>query len=359
MLDLLRRLENGDTTASRAELEAALSPGDLAALRSAAIVRDTEDPETVELSLSDLIRALRVLYGAEGRGIASWSTIQPTPMAVGIATDEQGPRDVALVSGAQHGFEAIAMRHGRTLALTFTADHLTRARRHACCPGARVEIEVLEETLFADEGRLARRATPVPVHVPTPVIVPPPALPLPPTPDPVLASGPRYPGATSWSEVRITAESWDIVRVQHGPNISRATAVDLDMARAGSRKPTVLWHALHIVCGGHGTFRSRTLGNPRATTKTLSRLGFALRDLFGLDEPPFHPYVRGTGWVARFVADDRVDEDVARLSDDQKRAIRERLELDEELNDYQRDAGGRGVDEDGPVNAARTYRTRP
>ena len=359
MREVLRRLENGDTMASRAELEAALAPDDLAALRSASIVRDTEEPDALELSMSDLIRALRPLYGAEGRGIVAWSTIQPTPMAVGIGSDAQGLRDVALVSGARHGFEVIAMRHGRTLALTFTADHLTRAQRHACCPGARVEIEVLEEALCAEQGRLARRATPVPVHVPTPVIVPAPAPPPPPAPDPALASGPRYPCATSWSEVRITAESWEIVRVQHGPNISRATAVDLDMAKAGSRRPTVLWHALHIVCGGQGTFRSRTLGNPKATKKTLSRLGIALRDLFGLEESPFHPYVRGTGWVARFVADDRVDEDVKRLSDEQKQAIRERMELDEELNDYQRDAGpgaGRGsVDEDGPVNAARTY----
>jgi hypothetical protein len=280
-------------------------------------------------------------------------------MAVGIATDAQGPRDVALVSGARHGFEVIAMRHGRTLALTFTADHLTRARRHACCPGARVEIEVLEETLFADEGRLARRATPVPVHVPTPVIASVPAPPPPPAPDPVLASGPRYPGAASWAEVRITSESWTLFRIQHGPNVSRGTAVDLDMARAGSRKPTVLWHALQVMCDGKGTFQSRTLGNPRATKKTLSRLGFALRDLFGLEEPPFHPYVRGTGWVARFAADDVVHEDVLRLSDEQKQEIRERMELDEELNDYQLDAGGKGVDEDGPVRAARTYRTRP
>jgi len=361
MLDVLRRLEVGDTLVPRAELEAALAPDDLAALRSASVVRDTEDPDALELSLSDLIRALRVLYGAEGRGIVAWSTIQPTPMAVGIATDAQGPRDVALVSGARHGFEVIARRHGRTLALTFTADHLTRAQRHACCPGARVELEVLEETLFAQEGKLARRTTPVPVHVPTPVLAPAPAPAPPPaplTPDPALASGPRYPGATSWSEVRITAETWAVVRIQHGPHVSRATAVDLDLARAGSRKPTVLWHALHIVCGGQGTFTSRTLGGPRATAKTLSRLGFALRDLFGLDDSPFHPYVRGTGWVARFVADDKVDEDVKRLSDEQKQAIRERLELEEELNDYQRDAGGAGVDEDGPVNAARTYRTK-
>jgi hypothetical protein len=358
MRDVLRRLENGDTMASRAELEAALSPDELAALRSAAIVRDTEDPDMLELSLSDLIRALRVLYGAEGRGLVAWSTIQSTPMAVGVLTDAQGWRDVALVSGARHGFEVIAMRHGRTLALTFTADHLTRARRHACCPGARVEIEVLEETLCAEGGRLARRATPVPVHVPTPVLVPAPAPPPPPTPDPVLASGPRYPGAASWADVRITAESWTLVRIQHGPNVSRATAVDLDMARAGSRKPTVLWHALQVVCDGQGTFRSRTLGKPEATKKTLSRLGFALRDLFGLDESPFHPYARGTGWVARFVADDNVDQDVKRLSDDQKQAIRERLELEEELSDYQRDAGGGRVDEDGPVMAARTYRTR-
>ncbi len=359
MREVLRRLEVGDTLVPRAELESALSPDDLAALRSASIVRDTEDPETLELSLSDSIRALRVLYGAEGRGIVAWSAIQPTPMAVGIATDACGPRDVALVSGACHGFEIIAMRHGRTLALTFTADHLTRARRHACCPGARVEIEVLEESLFAEHGKLARRATPVPVHVPTPVIVPAPAPPPPPAPDPALASGPKYPGATSWSEVRITADSWALVRIQHGPHVSRATAVDLDMAHAASRKPTVLWHALHIVCGGQGTFRSRTLGNAKATKKTLSRLGLALRDLFGLDESPFHPYVRGTGWVARFVADDQVDEDVKRLSDEQKQAIRERLELDEELNDYQRDAGGKNVDEDGPVKAARKYITRP
>jgi hypothetical protein len=356
MLDVLRRLENGDTLASRAELEAALSPDDLAALRSASVVRDTEDPDAVELSLSDLIRALRVLYGAEGHGLVAWSTIQSTPMAVGVLRDDQGSRDVALVSGARHGFEVIAMRHGRTLALTFTADHLTRARRHACCPGARVEIEVLEETLFAQEGKLARRSAPVPLNVPTPVLPPAPAPAPAPAPDRVLAAGPRYPGATSWSEVRITAESWTIVRIQHGPNISRATAVDLDMARAGSRKPTVLWHALQIFCDGKGTFQSRTLGNPDATKKTLSRLGFALRDLFGLDASPFLPYEPGTGWIARFVADDSVHAEVERLSDEQKQAIRERMELEEELHDTQPDAGGWSVDEDGPVNAARTYR---
>jgi hypothetical protein len=46
------------------------------------------------------------------------------------------------------------------------------------------------------------------------------------------------------------------------------------------------------------------------------------------------------------------------VSPEEREAMRERAELDEVLNDFQHDAGGRDVDEDGPVDAARKWTTR-
>ncbi|HEY3818642.1 MAG TPA: hypothetical protein VGL81_15825 [Polyangiaceae bacterium] len=347
MRAVLERFDAGQTIALQSELQAALAPGEMEALRAAGIVRDTGSADVVELSLADLVRALRDLYGAEGRGIVAWSTLQPTPMAVGVATDAAGPRDVVLVSGARHGFEIVAMRPRRTLVLTFIADDLTSRRRAQHPASATVAIEVLEESLVVRRNRLALRgARPAAVAATVPEADPGEA------PAPAQApartrggSPPRFPGAATWAQVRIEAQDWHTVRIEHGPHVSRATAVDLRMAHAVTRKPTVLWAALQAICDGHGTFRGRRFGNAQATKKTLSRLALELRTLFGIDESPFFPYSRGLGYSTRFVADDRVAEQRKNLTPEEQAAV-QRAELDADLGDYREDLGGPSVDED-------------
>lgn len=360
MRAVLERLEAGQSIARRDELEAALSPAEMKALCAAGIVRDTGLPDVLELSLADLVRTLRVVYGAEGHGLQAWSQLQSTPMAVGILPEPGGKRTLVLVAGPTHGFDVVTMRTVPTLALAFTADYLTPRRRKENGPGALVEIEVLEEVLCVRGGRIARRDGPVaettPAHAPSPASTPVLAHARTSEPAPAPRAGPPralLAGAKTWSEVRIVAEDWNTLRVQHGTTVTRVTAVDLGMAHVQSRKPTRVWAALHAFCDGHGTFRSRRFGGPVATKKTISRLSKDLRALFGLDESPFFPFTAGLGWSTRFVADDRVEEERRKMTPEERAALA-RAELEADVTDFQDDGGD--VDGDYVAGAPRKLR---
>jgi len=278
------------------------APDLLAALQRAGILRPTGQDGIEELSVPDVVRVLRVLYGAQSRGLRILAHIEMQPMVLGYVSDPGGERELVLAVGGERGVSSVTSRGRRTLALVPTARGLRKELRKRHGPGAHVTIEVLEETLAIRDGRLARSAACAPDaldHAPAPT-------PAPPASD---AAAPAvtdalFPGASSWNDVRIDNVDASTIHVAWAGRRRYVTFVDIGWASKGRRRPKQQWNVLQHICDNDGIFRSRRFGNALATKKAISRLRIALCALFGLPQSPFDDYVRGMGWRVLFRAGD-------------------------------------------------------
>jgi hypothetical protein len=267
----------------------------LSVLRDAGIVRD-EDPGMVELSLSDLGRTLRKLYGVLSRGLALPSSLDERPVLLGWTGEGASLREVILVAHPTRGLSFALRRSQRSLVLVPTSRALTDEVRARHGAGALVEVEALEEALVVQGGRLVRRRAPHPaLHATAPATLA--------AGVPTVGKGRALlGGATRWNQVGVCLVNYALLRVDLPGRSVRCTAADLGMAHPRSRKPTVLWEALVALCEEHGYFKTTRFGGVAATKKVVSRLRARLHELFDLKLSPFHRYRRGTGWQARFVA---------------------------------------------------------
>ena len=305
-------VEAGLPLVRHAEIAAALDPEHYAALRRAGILRLEPGSEHEELSIGDLVRALRVLYGVEARGLSTPGMFVHLPLLLGWAREADGDREVFLLHYPVASLLVQTFRTRKTLLLLPTARILTPNLRAKHPPSSFIGIEVLEETLAIRDGRLARahaRAPSAPdlssfAPVPPPAPAPPPTLAPAPAPAPLPIRG-----ASRWNEIHISLIDPTTVRIDLPGASLRRTHVDLGMAHPRNRQPTRVWELLVELCDGHGIFHGRRFGSADATKKLVSRLGRQLKAIFGLSAPAFHPYRPKAGWQARFRASPRLARD--------------------------------------------------
>jgi len=290
----------------RAEQLAHLDAGLLRALRRSGVVRD-EDPGMVEISVPDLFRALRALYGLRAGGVPVPAKLGPRPMLVGWMGQHADEREVLLVLDPSTGLRLALRRRRRALVLVPTARALTAEMRARHPPGAVVVVEALEETLKAKAGSLVRSGARAPAVVRDRVRR---------ARDATPKTGSRPPrarlaGATRWNQIRICLINGRLVRVDLPGRSVRCTPQDLGMAHLKSTEPTRTWEAFVELCEGNGYFKTRRFGGTEATKQLVSRVRKALRAAFGIRVNPFYRYRSVQGWRSRFQACDRLPDETA------------------------------------------------
>lgn len=107
------------------------------------------------------------------------------------------------------------------------------------------------------------------------------------------------PGA-EWKDVHITFIDKEKVRARVGRTERAFTFTDLGMADARSGEPNAAWLLLRAIAGEFGEMG---WDHPEAKDSNRQRMRLLrnhLREFFGLEGDPFHPYKKGAGWKARF-----------------------------------------------------------
>jgi hypothetical protein len=292
-------VEQGLPVVRLADLVPPLAPDELAALRDAGVLREEGRSGIDEVSAPDLARALRALYGVEGRGLPVPAKLGRGTHPLGWCRDGDADRDVFLLNGPGLSVNMAILGLRRALLLVPTARLVSAEERAKHAAGAFVVIDVLEESVTVRDGHLARAAVRAPSA--------PDLSALSPTPSSAPAPAPRViAGATRWNEIRISLVDPTTVRIDL-PGVSvRRTCVDLGMAHSKNRQPRRVWELLVELCEGHGIFLSTRFGSADATKKLVSRLGGELGAIFGLGDSAFHPYRPKEGWQTRFQASPRI-----------------------------------------------------
>jgi hypothetical protein len=301
MRALMALVEGDHHLVSTAELSA-VAPEVLVAARRAGVLR-ADDPGLEDISATDLARVLRALYGLSGRGRPVPPVFTDAATTLGWMGTGHGAREVLLCARPRTGLPRALARKRPTLVLVPGARHLTPLLRERHAPGARVVLEALEEALVVLGGRLVRRAAIAPdapgIELQPPTLSPPGRSPT------VVLRG----LAKRWNEIRICMLDGTSARVDVGGRSFRCTHIDFGMAHARTRKPTRAWEVVEETCEHGGYFRTSRLGNADATKKLVNRVSHDLRELFGIDAPPFHRYRSDCGWKSRFEARGDLPED--------------------------------------------------
>jgi hypothetical protein len=147
MRALMELVESDHHIVRTADLSA-VAPEVLVAARRAGILRP-DDPGFEDVSATDLARVLRVLYGLSGRGRSVPAVFAAAATTLGWTGTGRDARAVLLCARPRTGLARALARKHRTLVLVPTARHLTPQLRERHAPGARVELEALEEALVA------------------------------------------------------------------------------------------------------------------------------------------------------------------------------------------------------------------
>jgi hypothetical protein len=305
MRALMALVERDDHLVPTAALSA-IAPEVLHAARRAGILR-ADDPGLEDLSATDLARVLRALYGLAGRGRPVPPSFAAAATGLGWMGTGRDAREVLLCARPATGLADALRRTRPTLVLVPTARHVTPALRERHAPGARVELESLEEALVVLGGRLVRRAAiapDAPGLEPSPGVAPPGRFPS--TAPPSLVRG----LAKRWTEVRVCLLDRTTVRVDAGGRRIRCTHIDFGMAHVRTRLPTLAWEVVEETCEHGGYFKTSRLGNGDATKKLVSRVSLDLQALFGIEGSPFYRYRSDCGWRSRFVARPDLPEDL-------------------------------------------------
>ncbi|HEY8090216.1 MAG TPA: hypothetical protein VIF09_20285, partial [Polyangiaceae bacterium] len=155
-------VEKGIPGIAKADLAASFSADDLSRLRGAGLLRDEGRTGFEEVSLADLGRALRTIYGAQGRGLTLPAMFDSQPKALGWAPHGDGEREISLWIGPKIPWFLLPHMGRPCLVLLPTGKHVTPAMREQYGPDAPTEIEILEETVRWDGGRLARGSVSAP-----------------------------------------------------------------------------------------------------------------------------------------------------------------------------------------------------
>jgi hypothetical protein len=295
MRPFLQLLGDGDSLADLARLGPKLAPGELDALRAEGFLQPIGSRGFEEVSVPDVIRTLRALWGAGSGGVRTRSTMSPAPMHLGWLEIDDEPCELVLVMGDAHSLAAAARRRSRALVLVPTDRAMTPELRARHDSRALVRFVVLSECLGVHRGRVCRVDLPVPMP--------------PPLPARAHASADRpgaaiFDGEASWEQLVLLKQDNRTLLARFERRSRRLTAQDLGLAGVRSRKACAPFEMLMAFCENDGCLKTRRFGNAGATKATLSRLRAGLKAAFGIDSDPFHDFQRGVGWLARFGVSD-------------------------------------------------------
>ncbi len=314
MRAFLELLASDGSVADLDHLAKQLAPGELDALRAEGFLQPTGSARFEEVSVPDVIRALRALWGAGSGGMRTRATISHAPMHLGWLEIDDEPCELVLVNGDAYSLAAAARRRERALVLVPTDRAVTPALRQRHGSRARVRFVVLSECLGVHHGRVCRVDLPVPMPAPLPARSPASATTSAKTWRSARSPAPLFDGSPTWGQLIFLELDSQTLLVRFDRRSRRVTAEDLGLAGRVSRRPLAPFEMLLAFCDGDGTFKSRRFGGARATKTNLSRLRKKLREAFGIDEDPFFDFKRGVGWRARFLVGSAESEREAGLS---------------------------------------------
>jgi len=291
MRPFLELLGDGDSLADLARIGPRLAPGELDALRAEGFLQPMGSRGFEEVSVPDVIRTLRALWGAGSGGVRTRSTMSPTPMHLGWFEIDDEPCELVLVTGDARSLATAARRRHRALVLVPTDRAVTPELRARHDSRALVRFVVLSECLGVHRGRVCRVDLPVPMPPPLPARAHAPA---------DKAGAPIFDGEARWEQLVLLKQDNRTLLARFERRSRRLTAQDLGLAGVRSRKPCAPFEMLMTFCENDGCLKTRRFGNAAATKATLSRLRAGLKTAFGIDSDPFHDFQRGVGWRARF-----------------------------------------------------------
>jgi hypothetical protein len=287
--------------ADLARLAPRLAPGELDALRAEGFLQPTGSRGFEEVSVPDVIRALRALWGAGSGGTATRATMSHAPMHLGWFEMDDEPCELVLVTGDAHSLAAAARRRERAVVLVPTDGSMTPELRRRHGSRARVRFVVLHDCLGVHGGRVCRVDLPVPMPPPLPARAHGSrAQPGAPRARATPSGAPLFDGRATWEDLAFLRLDNQTLLVRFERRSRRLNAQDLGLAGAVSRKPRAPFEMLITFCENDGWLKTRRFGSARATKTTLSRLRARLRAAFGIDADPFHEFKAGMGWRARF-----------------------------------------------------------
>jgi hypothetical protein len=305
MRAFLEMLGMGHGLADLADLAPRLAPGELDALHAEGFLQPTGTRGFEEVSVPDVIRALRALWGAGSGGVATRATMSHAPMHLGWFEIDDEPCELVLVTGDAHSLAAAGRRRDRAVVLVPTDRAMTPELRRRHGSRARVRFVVLHDCLGVHGGRVCRLDLPVPMPSPLPPRAHASGTQTGPRRALTAASGaPLFDGRARWEELAFLKLDNQTLLVRFERRSRRISAHDLGLAGALSRKPRAPFEMLMAFCENDGWLKTRRFGSALATKATLSRLRKKLRAAFGIDADPFQEFKAGMGWQARFhVAD--------------------------------------------------------
>jgi hypothetical protein len=303
MRSFWQAVEAGLHTVRLSNLADGMDRDDLDALHAAGILRPTGNFDLEELSWTDLSRALRALFGIEGRGLPAPARCLEQAASLGWIRGEQGEVQVFLVARPRLQLAQMLKHPMPALLLLPTARGIRKALRAKHGPGARVRIEVLQESITCSRRRLARASHEAPDAPELPAPAPPPAVPRRARPGGRTPPVVPIPGAKRWHDLQIQPADEERIRIVLHRRTYFRTAVGMGMAHARTHAPTKQWHMLRHILDNDGVYVGYSRGNPRTTRKACSRLSDDLRRVFLLQESCFHRYARKEGWQVKFRVD--------------------------------------------------------
>jgi hypothetical protein len=319
MRAFLELLGDRQSLAHVEKLAPKLARGELDALRAEGFLQPTGSPGIEEVSLPDVIRAVRAHWGAGSGGARTRSIMSHAPMHLGWFEIDDEPCELVLVADDAHALAAAAGRRERALVLVPTDRAMTPELRRRHDSRARVRFVVLAECLGVHGGRVCRVDLPVPVPPPLPARSHASAE--------QAGAGPLFDGATAWEQFVFFKEDELTFVARFERRRRRLTAQDIGLAGTVSRKPHKPFKMFMAFLESDGCLKTRRFGGVEATKTTLSRLRAALKTRFGVDDDPF-AFKPGMGWIARFRVSSRAQEAERALS----RGARAMLERAGKLN---------------------------
>ena len=110
--------------------------------------------------------------------------------------------------------------------------------------------------------------------------------------------GSRFPtpSGTSWQDITIRFLDGHTISVTMGHASVRYNFAELGMKDSRDGNPNTQWKLLSILAenGGRLSWQESAAGPKRK--KQVELLARRLQDFFGIEENPFHPYTKGSGW---------------------------------------------------------------
>ena len=264
-LDLLGSLAS---IADLEKLAPLLAPGELEALRTEGFLQPTGSDRFDEVSVPDVIRTVRALWGAGAGGIRTRSIMSHAPMTLGCLEIDAEPVDLVLVTGDAYSLEAAAKRRERSIVLVPTDHALTPELRLRHGSRALVAFVALSEALGVRGGRVCRIDLPVPMPSPlrARTFAPPTAHP-PASPRSSLARAPLFEGVTDWGQLTFIKLDNRHILVRFRRRSLTLTAQDLGLLGTRSRQPRVLLEMLMAFCENDGCLKGWRFGRRRRPSR--------------------------------------------------------------------------------------------